>query len=132
MGSHELFTVAVICVFMIFLNRMLAVPQQIRLNKELVRLKQRGPVSSVAVEKGYTGARIAVLIADTDGRLLEAYRVGGRSIFSTYRREDLPYRDCYELKRALEDKKKLTRQERAYLTAANYLVNGLSKGEKIP
>ena len=66
MGSQELFIVAAAFIFMIFLNRMLAVPQQIRLNKELIQLKKRGPVSSVAMEKSITGTRIAVLIADKD------------------------------------------------------------------
>lgn len=128
MGSQELFIVAAAFIFMIFLNRMLAVPQQIRLNKELIRLKKRGPVNSVAVEKSITGTRIAVLIADKDGRILEAYHVQGRSIVSGYKLDKhFPYSDCYEAKRALEGKKKATTQERAYLTAANYLVDGLSK-----
>ena len=124
----QVLVVAIAFIFMIFLNRMLAVPQQMRLNQELIRLKKRGSVSSVAVAKSLAGARIAVLIADQDGQIQEAYRVRGWAITSGYQLdESFPYRDCYEAKQALEGKKKLTTQERAYLSAANYLVDGLSK-----
>ena len=122
----ELAFLAIALILMIFLARMLAVPQQIRLNKELVQLKVRGPASSVAIAKSLAGVRVAVLIAEKDGTILEAYRVKGWSIASGYALDaGFHYRDCYEAKRVLESKGKLTTQERAYLSAADYLVKGL-------
>ena len=120
--------VAVVLILMILLNRVLAVPQQIRLNKELATLKKRGPVSSVGLEKSFLGARIAVLICDKQGNILEAYNVGGISIVSKYRLdENFPYANCHDTKSKLEQKKKLSAQERAYLSAATYVEEGLSK-----
>ena len=75
MNMESIPFVAVAFILMILLNRVFAVPQQIRLNKELVALKKRGPVSSVGLAKSFMGARIAVLICDKSGRILEAYRV---------------------------------------------------------
>lgn len=119
--------VAVAFILMVLLNRIFAVPQQIRLNKELTALKKRGPVSSVGLAKSLMGARIAVLICDKSGQITEAYRVSGRSIAGGYRLDrSFPYTNCFEAKNALEQKKKLSVQERAYLSAATYLVEGLS------
>ena len=53
----ELAFLAIALILMMFLARMLAVPQQIRLNKELVQLKVRGPASSVAIAKSLAGVR---------------------------------------------------------------------------
>ena len=110
----ELAFLAIALILMIFLARMLAVPQQIRLNKEYRRQRQ------MCIRDR------AVLIAKKDGTILEAYRVKGWSIASGYALDaGFQYRDCYEAKRVLESKGKLTTQERAYLSAADYLVKGL-------
>lgn len=119
----------VIAIFLIFLNRMLAVPQQLRLSKDLVELKRRGPVSSVGVAKSFLeGMRIAVLITDKSGVIQEAYRIKGHTVFAGYELDtNFPYSDCYQVKETLSKKEKLSLQEQAYLSAAKYLVDGLSK-----
>ncbi|MBP3199397.1 MAG: hypothetical protein J6N21_20700 [Butyrivibrio sp.] len=124
-GSYAV--LAIIALLLIFLNRMLGVPQQIRLSKDLAELKKRGPVSSVGVAKSFTsGMRIAVLITDREGNILEAYNVKGRSVFAGYELDsDFPYKTCYEVKEELEAKENLSFQEQAYLEAAKYLVKGL-------
>lgn len=135
MGSFGTYgALAVIFVFLLFLNRLLVVPQQLRLNKNLTELKKRGPVSSVGTAKSFIGGmRIAVLITDTAGTIQEAYRVKGQTIFSGYELDTkFPYTDCYQAKEALSGKEKLSLQEQAYLSAATYLVNGLSKPDDPP
>ena len=127
MNMQSIPFVAVAFILVILLNRILAVPQQIRLNKDLIALKKRGPVSSVGLAKSFMGARVAVLICDKTGQILEAYRISGRSIASGYSLDQsFPYTNCFEAKSTLEQKKKLSVQERAYLSAATYLVEGLS------
>ena len=119
--------VVVILIVMILLNRIFAVPQQIRLNKDLAKLKRHGPIASVGVEKSFLGAKIAVLICDEEGHVLEAYRVDGKSVTSTYRLDEaFPYEDCFEAVNKLGQKDKLSTQERAYLSAATYVKEGLS------
>lgn len=120
-------SVAIIAIIAVFLNRLLGIPQQIRLNKKLTELKRRGPVSSVGISKSFfAGMRIAVLISDKSGNILEAYRVRGKTVFSSYELDkDFPYTSCYDIQEHLGNKKKLTEQEKAYLSAAGYLVSGL-------
>lgn len=122
---------ALIVLLLIFLNRMLGVPQQVRLTKDLTELKKRGPVSSVGVAKSFTaGMRIAVLITDKAGNIQEAYKVKGKSVFAGYEQDaDFPYTTCYQAKEELGAKEKLSVQEEAYLSAATYLVNGLKVSE---
>ena len=121
---------AIVLILLLFLNRMLGVPQQIRLNKDLVELKRRGPVCSVGMAKSLAGLRIAVLIANKDGNILEAYKVKGISVFSGYRLDPgFKYSSCYEAKASLDNNKHLKLQDKAYLSAATYMVNGLSSQE---
>lgn len=126
MGKYG--SAAIVFLLLVFLNRMLAVSQQLRLNKNLRLLKTRGPVCSTGMEKSLLGIRIAVLIADKSGKILEAYTVRGRSIFSGYRLDKgFQYHDCFEAKEALEGKKRKSTQDKAYLSAVLYLVNGLEQ-----
>lgn len=128
-GSYGIF--ALIVLLLIFLNRMLGVPQQVRLSKDLIELKKRGPVSSVGVAKSFAaGMRIAVLITDEAGNIKEAYKVKGKSVFAGYELDsDFPYATCYQASSQLSAKEKLSLQEEAYLSAANYLVKGQKASE---
>ena len=131
MGKYG--SLALLLFLMVLLSRIFAVSQQMRLNKDLTKLKKRGPVSSVGLAKSTLGgARIAVFIAEKSGEILEAYYVGGRSVLAGYKLdENFPYKSCWEAKEALEQKKKLKLQEQAYLSAAKFLCDGLTEREEL-
>ncbi|MEG1884218.1 MAG: transcriptional regulator GutM [Clostridia bacterium] len=120
--------IALVCLLLILLNRMLAVSQQVRLNKDLAQLKKRGPVCGVGLAKSpFLGSRVGVLITDRAGDVQEVYHVCGKSVFSGYKLDvKFPYADCYQAKCELESRNKLSLQERAYLSAASYISDGLS------
>ena len=66
MGKYG--SLALLLLLMVLLSRIFAVSQQMRLNKDLTKLKKRGPVSSVGLAKStFGGARIAVFIAEKTG-----------------------------------------------------------------
>ena len=122
---------ALIFLGMIFLNRMLAVPQQVRLNRELTALKRLGSVCSVGLSKSLWGTHVGILIGEKDGTIQAAYRIRGWSVISGYQQDkSFPYGNCNQAVQLLQQKPRRTHQEKAYLSAATYMQEGLFKNNQ--
>ena len=61
---QQLVIISILALISIVVNRILSVSQQLKLNKDLIKIKQRGPLSSVGLCKGITGSKVVVLIAE--------------------------------------------------------------------
>lgn len=109
-------------------NRLLALPQIYKLNKQLLQLKQSGPVSSVGLSRHWSGNKAYVLITEKDGTILQGYQMGGVTVFAKFVEDlSLSEKSCQEIVYSLSTKQKLTRQEKAKQMAAQYLIDGLKK-----
>jgi DNA-binding transcriptional regulator of glucitol operon len=128
---QQLFIMSILALISIVVNRTLSVSQQLKLNKELVKIKQRGPLSSVGLCKGITGNKVAVLIAEKNGDITEAYCIKGMTVTSKFHKvEDFPYKNYEDLLLSLGKKGKLSNQEKAWIMAAQYLKEGIESHAK--
>ncbi|HHV18328.1 MAG TPA: hypothetical protein GXZ27_05650 [Thermoanaerobacterales bacterium] len=128
---QQLVIISILALISIVVNRILSVSQQLKLNKDLIKIKQRGPLSSVGLCKGITGSKVAVLIAEKNGDITEAYCIKGMAITSKFQLiKNFPYKNYEDILSSLEKKSKLSNQEKAWLMAAKYLKEGLESHAK--
>lgn len=133
MFGENLFGVALLLLGFVIVNRLMALPQIRRLNKQLADLKKSGPVSSVGLARHWSGNRAYVLITDLDGNVINGYQTSGNSVFAGFSEDKkLTERHYTEILQNLEQKKKLTRVEQAKQMAAKYLQDGLQNAERAP
>lgn len=123
---NSLVIIVILFLVAIFTNRMLALPQQLKLNKQLIALKKTGSVSSVGLAKSWHGSAAAVLICDKDGNIESAYKVGGKLITAKFvKDENFAYKNYRQIIDDLKNIKKISTQQEAYLMAAEFLDEGL-------
>lgn len=128
--NGNLFGVVLLFLAMAVVNKLMALPQIHRLNKQLAEIRKSGPVSSVGLARHWRGNRAYVLVTDKEGNIMCGYQTGGNTVFSGFQRDpDLRESNYKEIMDNLSKKKKLTRLEQAKQMAAEYLENGLCEQE---
>lgn len=123
-------TLGIVILFFVLIvgNKLLALPQIYKLNKQLLELKKTGPISSVGLYRHWSGNKAYILITEKDGTIIQGYRMGGITIFAKFVEDkELTEKKCQAILDGLSKKEKLSHQEKAKQMAAQYLVNGLNE-----
>lgn len=126
--NGNMFGVVLFFLAMVVVSKLMALPQIHRLNKQLLKIKRSGPVSSVGLARSWRGNRAYVLITDEKGNIMRGYQTSGNTVFSGFQEDTGLKETTYlEIMDNLSKKKKLTRIEQAKQMAAEYLESGLEK-----
>lgn len=126
--SNNVYGLAIVLLVMVVVNKLMAIPQTRRLNKQLFDLKKTGPVSSVGLAKHWTGSHAYVLITDLEGNILSGHSTSGITVFSGFKKDKKLTETHYsQIIEALSSKKKLKKKEQAMLMAAKFIEEGLRK-----
>jgi len=111
--SNNVYGLAIVLLAMVVVNKLMAIPQTRRLNKQLFELKKTGPISSVGLAKHWTGSHAYVLITDMEGNILSGHCTSGITVFSGFKKDkklnEVHYSQIVE---SLSSKKKLKKKSR--------------------
>ena len=120
--------IALALLFAVVLHQLMAIPQAMRLRKELAEIKKSGPATSVGMAKSWKGKRYYALVADLDGNVLGGYSTGGATVFGGFNLDKglrkVPVRKLIE---SIEEIDQPSLLEQAQLMAARQLEDGLAK-----
>ncbi len=129
--SNNVYGLAIVLLVMVVVNKLMAIPQTRKLNKQLFELKKTGPISSVGLAKHWTGSHAYVLITDMSGNILSGHSTSGITVFSGFKKDKgLIEKHYSQIIENLSQKKKLNKKLQAKLMAANFIEEGLRKNSE--
>lgn len=129
--SNNVYGLAIVLLVMVVVNKLMAIPQTRKLNKQLFEIKKTGPISSVGLAKHWTGSYAYVLITDLEGNIMSGHSTSGVTVFSGFKKDKgLKETHYSQIIETLSSRKKLKKKERAKLMAAKFIEEGLRKNSE--
>lgn len=129
--QDHIFGIVILFFVLVVANKLLALPQIYKLNKQLLELKKSGPVSSVGLARHWAGNKAYVLITEKDGTIIKGYKMGGITVRAKFVQDNsLTETNYQEILENLSKKEKLNNQDKAKLMAAQYLLDGFKRLEQ--